>query len=153
MPADPAQPAPGETPSVPDASFHVVLLGSSAAVLILSCVLQVAGERQVMVPIVNVALPGVCTSQRWFQLDCPGCGLTRSFVSIGHGNFPAAWHFNPAGLLGFVLVAVQLPYRAAQLLRIRRGRTELQFGWIGQILFGSFFCLLLGQWVMRTFSG
>src|SRR5688500_3927623 len=87
-----------------DAPFHLVLLGLSTAVLVLSGILRVQGERQVMLPLVDIPLPGVCTSQRWFGLDCPGCGLTRCFVSIGHGDLLAAWHFNPAGILGFVLV-------------------------------------------------
>ncbi len=146
-----AQPPPRLARRATDASFHATLLGLSAAVLVLSVVLRVAGERQVMLPFVDIPLPGVCTYQRWFGLDCPGCGLTRCFVSIGHGDLSAAWRFNPAGILGFVLVAVQIPYRSAQLMRVRRGAAELQFSWIGQILFWAFFALLLVQWTVRTF--
>ncbi len=27
-------------------------------------------------------------------LPCPGCGLTRAFCAISHGNFSLAWHAN-----------------------------------------------------------
>ena len=51
----------------------------------------------------------------WFHsmtgLPCPGCGLTRSVLAIGSGEFAAAWQFNPFGYLVYavLLVLVVLP--------------------------------------------
>jgi hypothetical protein len=135
--------------SGPDPSFHMTLLIISTAVILLALVLRVEGERQVLVPLVNLPLPEVCTSQRLFGMDCLGCGLTRSFISIGHGDLLGAWRFNPAGLLGFVMVASQIPYRAFQWIRIKRGRPELQLKFLGQLFLGTFIAMLLIQWMVR----
>jgi hypothetical protein len=133
----------------PDPSFHMTLFVISTAVILLSLLLRVEGERQVVVPLVDLPLPEVCTSQRLLGLDCLGCGLTRSFISIGHGDLLAAWRFNPAGLLGFVIMAAQIPWRAAQWIRIRRGLPELQLKLVGSFLLGTFAAVLLVQWLVR----
>ncbi len=39
-------------------------------------------------------------------LPCPGCGLTRSFVSLGHGHFWEALHWHPLGPALFFLSAL-----------------------------------------------
>jgi len=39
----------------------------------------------------------VCGLRRLTNLACPLCGLTRSFVAIGHGEWREAWSHNPFG--------------------------------------------------------
>ncbi|MFT6159051.1 MAG: hypothetical protein ACJAZO_000049 [Myxococcota bacterium] len=56
-------------------------------------------------------IPELCTWRRWFGVECPGCGLTRSFVFMGHGSIAAAWDMNKIGPPLFLLVASQIPYR------------------------------------------
>ncbi|MCK5804624.1 MAG: DUF2752 domain-containing protein [Lentisphaeria bacterium] len=43
-----------------------------------------------------------CPFDRAFDLPCPGCGLTRAFCAIGHGEFGAAWAFNPFAYVFYV---------------------------------------------------
>ncbi len=38
-------------------------------------------------------------------LKCPGCGITRMFVSLASLDFSAAWGYNPAVLLMLPLIA------------------------------------------------
>lgn len=147
-PTPPTQPPPATSPA-PDTHFHQILLVLAAGIVGLSCLLQVTGERTVSLPVIGIPLPGTCTYQRWFGIDCPGCGLTRSFVSLGHGDLSSAWRFNPAGPLGFLMVASQIPYRAAQLWRVRRGRPELRWGKYGLLLFWTFVASLFIQWGVR----
>ena len=137
------------TKRTPDVSFHLTLLGLSAAVIVLAVILRIEGERQVVLPVVGIPLPGVCTSQRLLGLDCPGCGFTRSFISLGHGDFQSAWQFNPAGILGFLFVLAQIPYRTIQWVRIRRGQAEWRCRPIGEIIFWCFLAALLMQWMVR----
>ena len=46
-------------------------------------------------------LPDVplCAMKTYTGLQCPGCGLTRAFCAISHGQFRAAWGFNPFGFI------------------------------------------------------
>jgi hypothetical protein len=39
----------------------------------------------------------LCQFYKWFQKPCPGCGLTRAFLSISHGEFARAHALNPFG--------------------------------------------------------
>ncbi len=48
-------------------------------------------------------LPSVCLFYHLTGLPCPGCGLTRSFVCLGHGRFGEALHWHPLGPAIFLL--------------------------------------------------
>ena len=56
-------------------------------------------------------LPGACAFESFFGLRCPGCGLTRSFVLTAHLEFAEAYRIHPLGPIGFLAVAVQIPWR------------------------------------------
>jgi hypothetical protein len=133
-----------------DGQFHGVILGVAGCVLALAGVLRVEGEEAVIVPVIDQPLPGVCTYQRLLGLPCPGCGLTRCFISLAHGDVVAAWHFSPAGILLFAVVAAQLPVRGVQLWRIRRGQQELGQRWVSSTAFWLCVAALLTQWLVRT---
>ncbi len=57
-------------------------------------------------------LPSVCPFYNLTGLPCPGCGLTRSFVCLGHARWHEALHWHP---LGWLL------YAACLLLWLRGG--------------------------------
>src|SRR5688500_11578668 len=82
-------------------SFHLTILGLALMVLALAAAMQVQGERQVLLPLVGIPLPELCYWRRLFGVDCPGCGLTRCFISLAHLDAAQAWHFNPAGIALF----------------------------------------------------
>lgn len=46
----------------------------------------------------------------WFKAQtgwpCPGCGLTRAFCAISHGELDLAWQFNPFGFLFYGLAVI-----------------------------------------------
>lgn len=42
---------------------------------------------------------------KWLTgLDCPGCGMTRAFLLIGHGRLADATAMHPAGIPAFLIV-------------------------------------------------
>jgi len=100
--------------------YQAVFLIASLAVIALALVLEVRDQR-VVLPFSGFPLPESCWFKRLTGLGCPGCGLTRSVICLVHGNFPGAWDFNPGGYLFVLVIAAQLPYRIAQIWRIRRG--------------------------------
>ncbi|MBP89637.1 MAG: hypothetical protein CMJ64_23490 [Planctomycetaceae bacterium] len=132
-----------------DELLHWILLSLSVVVVALACALQVRGEEQVVIPGLGIALPGTCTFKAYVGADCPGCGLTRCFVSIAHGQVGRAWHYNPVGILFFAIVASQLPLRALQIWRLRKGLDEVRLGWWGYWLMLGVAVALLVQWVLR----
>ncbi len=40
-----------------------------------------------------------CIVRQLFHIPCPGCGLTRSFIAIVHGQFVQSYDSHPAGLI------------------------------------------------------
>lgn len=66
-------------------------------------------------------LPGLCTFRNLTGLRCPGCGMTRSFVYMGHLDPLAAFQMHLLGPFLYVFVAAQAPWRAWKRLRPRSG--------------------------------
>jgi hypothetical protein len=67
----------------------------------------------------GVTVPELCTWRRWFGVECPGCGMTRSFVFMGHLDPWAAFGMNKLGPFLFAVTAAQIPLRAWTLYRNR----------------------------------
>jgi hypothetical protein len=100
-------------------------------------------------------LPEVCAVKRAGG-RCPGCGLTRSFVS-GVRADSRAFGFHPAGPLLLAFIVAQIPYRGARLLarRRRRARGEPEPaarppGWGVALLGGAVGVALLVTWGARV---
>jgi hypothetical protein len=159
-PAIPSQPppvgshsaAPGAWPEVelkPDPLYHSILLTMCSGVIVLAFVLSIRGQTQVLVPLFGGPLPELCTFRRFTGLGCPGCGMTRCFISLAHGDLRAAWAYNPSGFLMFALFAFQIPYRIVQLVRIRRGLPELRLNRLTQWSLGIIAVAMFGQWLLR----
>ena len=130
---------------------HGLVLLGSLAILSLAGLLRVRGEREVVLPVLNQPLPPICLARRLVGWDCPSCGLTRSFISLAHGDVLAAWRYNPAALLLFALVVAQIPYRCGQLWRIHHHVPEWEIArwqWAVWVLAIA----LLGQWIIRLKS-
>jgi len=132
--------------------LHSFLLVVSAAVVLLAATMSIHQAKEVRLPWMPVSLPELCYFRAGTGIDCPGCGLTRSFIAFGHGQLLLAWHFNPAGALFFPVVAFQIPYRAAQLLRVRQGLPSWNLSTLAYGVFAGLFLTLLAQWVAKILS-
>ena len=103
---------------------HRAVLLLSLALLAVAVLLRIDESGRVELPLINVSMPTVC-GWRWLTgCDCPFCGLTRCFVAAAHGSLGEAWRFHPTGVLLFLVVVAQLPYRAVQLRRIKQSGRE-----------------------------
>src|SRR5262245_30195969 len=100
------------TPTAPpDRLYHIILLAICSSVLFGAALLSVRDRSQVVLPILQFPVPELCMMRRMVGIDCPGCGLTRCFISLAHGDLPTAWSYNPAGLWLFLIMAFQVPFR------------------------------------------
>ena len=101
---------------------HWVYLGIAVTVVFLSFALQVREDQRVEFRCMpQFPMPETCSSRTWFGLDCPGCGLTRSFIYLARGNWDAAFAVNRTGWLLALTVLAQFPYRWRALRQMHAG--------------------------------
>lgn len=46
-----------------------------------------------------------CPSKLLFHMDCPGCGLQRSYIALFKGDFAASFYLYPAAVPILVMIA------------------------------------------------
>ncbi len=91
---------------------HLGMLAGSFAVIGLAFLLEVHADQRVAFRFLSgVPLPETCPSRTIFHVECPGCGLTRSFVHLAHGDWRASWNIHHVGMLLALAVVLQIPYR------------------------------------------
>lgn len=132
--------------------YHVSWLVLVSIVLVGVVVLQVNGSESVRIPFFEFDLPTICAMRRYTSLPCPGCGLTRAFVSLGSGEFRNAWKYNPASYAWFVAMLSQFPFRIIQIRRLQQGRDEIHV----RYAFGIWAVLVISlfiSWLYRLTIG
>ena len=92
-----------------------VLIICSAIVLVL-LFLETDSRRVSLIGLPQFPVPELCLTQSFFKIDCPGCGLTRSCLSLSHGDWRASLAYHRLGWLVLSLVVIQVPYRTFALL-------------------------------------
>jgi hypothetical protein len=81
-----------------------------------------------------------------FGIDCPGCGLTRSFVALAGGEFRQSFNFNRVGWLLALAVAAQLPYRAYAIWELQhRAVPRPWLAWLGYLVIAA----LVINWLLK----
>lgn len=92
----------------------------------------------------------LCLFYQTTHLECPGCGLIRSFISLSHGRLLDAVRWNAMGPL-ICLFSISYGIRS---IKILLGKSPLSFsippGSLGYRLFGLLF---LGQWIFKLVKG
>ncbi|MEC9032268.1 MAG: DUF2752 domain-containing protein [Planctomycetota bacterium] len=94
-----------------------------------------SGEELVIIP---------CPFRLVTDLECPGCGMTRSCLSLVQGDFESAWHLNP---FSFFLVA--LAVAVGLFSETTRSRWERMSSLSRALCFIIPLALCLGRWVWR----
>jgi hypothetical protein len=95
---------------------HRSMLVISIVILVLSFALSI---RESHVAWADFDVPVVCSSRAFFGIQCPGCGLTRSFVALADGDLIRSFEFHRVGWFIFLTVACQIPYRWYRLHELR----------------------------------
>lgn len=110
----PPMPETSRTAARPDAWSELALLTPSAGAFAL-----VAIGASLVLPLGGLGVD-VCVVHRVSGLPCPGCGLTRAFIAVAHGDLSSAVALNPFVLVLFPLfVAVAAVWLAPSAGRAR----------------------------------
>jgi hypothetical protein len=131
---------------------HMQWLVLCAGVIVASALLEVQPRGIVLPGAPGRPLPGLCVSRVVFHMNCPTCGLTRSFVAMAHGEVRLAFALHRLGPLGFLLVLVQVPLRAYAVFSgaiPRRLRDPRLTTWVIVALVIA----LVGSWIVNLVTG
>ena len=84
-----------------------MVLGLCLGMFMLGLLLPSPGKGQSHLKAGGITLPSICLMKNNTGLPCPGCGLTRSWVSGLHGNWEASLDFHRLGWLVMLYAALQ----------------------------------------------
>lgn len=121
----------------------------AASIVLLSFILTPGNSEDDRVVLFGYKTPILCLHRLIYNKPCAGCGLTRSFVNIAHGNFQTAYNFHRLGIPLFLLIAFQIPIRIYLLKVGLKGYTDF----VKRLIFIPAICCilaLLANWVFIT---
>lgn len=101
--------------------FDVFVLVLTLGVAIASVLLDTTSEQ---VTLFGYDVPPLCAWRNFTGMECLGCGLTRSFVFMGHAEVIEAFKLHWMGPALYVFAVAQVPYRMMNLFRHWRLRSE-----------------------------
>lgn len=134
------------------AKDHLAILVVCLMTLLAPFFLEVDDGSRVHLPLLQGAVwPGGCPFQELTQAPCPTCGLTRSFIAASRLRLGEALGHHRLGLLAYVLVLSQIPYRLWSLVRERGSRRPGRPG--GQKLLALIVFLFLINWAITLALG
>jgi len=127
---------------------HREMLALACGIIVVSLLLIVRGDdHAAFVLLPGWPIPSTCPSQTIFGVDCPGCGLTRSFIFLAHADWHNAFVRNRMGWLLALAVVLQIPYRIVALW----GHNRQPLGRHVPQIAGMFLIIaLIGNWVLRV---
>jgi hypothetical protein len=127
---------------------HWTMLVISLLVIILSVTLRLNPSGTVGAAWLPISsLPPLCGSRALLGVECPGCGLTRSFVALGNGDWRESLRMHRVGWLLAAAVVLQIPYRAYSLWELRRRLPQRSWpNWFGRLLIAA----LLVNWFAKA---
>lgn len=140
---------PAGVPSV-QVLLRALVVALALGGVVAGLLLEPAGSGPGRLSFAGFTLPGVCVLNELTGIPCPGCGLTRAWVSALHGALGESLAHHPLGWLVLLYVLAQGVRHAAWLaLPGRRERVERLGGRLdrGALVLGV---LLLVAWVPRV---
>lgn len=90
----------------------------------------------------------LCLFRTFTGLPCPSCGMTRAFISLGHGDIHSSILLNPASIL--IYIATWIGFLLA-LLQIVFGKKVIEIIWnkYKKILFPGILTIMALVWIYK----
>jgi Protein of unknown function (DUF2752) len=129
---------------------HREMLWVAAVVVVLAAILEVLPSGRVALSFFpEYPLPESCLSKSWMGVECPGCGLTRSFVHLAHGRLGDSLAVHRVGWVLALSLLGQFPYRWLAL----KTQSGQPFGKKFPHYFANFLiALLIGNWLFNMLA-
>lgn len=83
-----------------------------------------------------------CPSKKWVGLECPGCGMQRSWYSLYQGNIKDSWQYNPGGISFLLLLIFTILHLKFSL---KNGAKIIMWGFIATA------ALMWGNFILKLF--
>lgn len=135
-----------------DKKSHITYLCIIGALLILPFFLTFHINTKSNLSFLNINLPPLCLTKSLFNTDCPGCGMTRSFVKIASFNFVDAFNFNRASIPLFIYFIYALAYHAYCLRKLNI-EIPKKLANTNKILANLVLAILIINWVFGLIIG
>ena len=134
--------------------MHCCVLVVSVAIIAVSISLKVYADQTVGCRFAPAhRLPPTCFFREQLGMDCPSCGLTRSFVHFFHADLSASFTAHWSGWLLALGFLFELPYRVIAIRRLALPRERwlatwhsksvlvllalLAISWLAKLAFGA----------------
>jgi hypothetical protein len=95
----------------------------------------------------------LCPFRAVTGLLCPGCGMTRAFCALGHGEFRRALHFNALSPLLYLSLIVVWIGAAASAFNFPKVRTTVMRFRPNATISVGILALVLVWWIARLVGG
>ena len=127
---------------------HREVLVVCVLVVVLAFLLRVREGQKVEVSVGSGwTVPELCISRSMLGFQCPGCGLTRSFVCLAAGDVAGSIAYHRVGWLLALATLIQIPYRSFMLYWLSRRGLPEPIPSIANQLFGwTLIAALIGSW-------
>jgi hypothetical protein len=93
-----------------------------------------------------------CAFRNTIGIPCPGCGLTRSFAAISHGQPGNAFRAHPLGIAVYAGMAIYMVKWAVEALLRRRLLARLEDRAVTPVLWALVFSMV-SVWLFRLAAG
>ncbi len=119
------------------------------------CILSGVLLLSIIVPPFHEGRVTVCLFKNIFGIPSPGCGMTRAFLYLGHGDIYEAISLNPNSLLAFSIVIILWLNEIIKMIRkkevnvqlTKREKFLIYFVSAGLMIAGWFYNLFLNPYV------
>jgi hypothetical protein len=143
----------GQNEKLPhDKNHHITYLAIIGTILILPFFFTFQSNNKSNISFLNLNLPPLCLSKSMFDAECPGCGMTRSFVKIASFKLIDAFNFNRVSIPLFIYFIYAFMYHA-YCLRILDKEIPKKLAYSNRILANVILALLIVNWFLGLFIG
>ncbi len=127
-----------------------VLIGA----LILSLLQDKGDSSSSRMVILGSNIPYFCYFKAATGLDCPGCGLVRSFTAMAGLEAKQSHVFNRIGPILFIFILLQIPWRGFFVIYPRqKGALKDKVDKVIEIFFVLLLIALFVNWVFNIYTG